>query len=1262
MLEKLKRLLSGRPLKNEAALSSAQLDLLAADLGKLTKVQRGFSQRALYWVVDGDDGGFLLELAGQRGGGDALKLICASMYGFYPGSERQRGRRRRLLGGLARSQAAVALRLAQVYEAASRPGRQNLTLGWLGAPAWLDVFLQEVRAAYTYQEGVGAPVAARLIEGMLAADSADPALAARGALLADPQDWAAESSRGMFTILTDLGETIARHPEVVREALARPARVKVEALEVMRRSRVDPEPFLDPLTDLAVGSAKTVRAAAEPLLRDVGDEALDALRSKAEEGTAGERDHAVRLLWKLDEVAARPFLEERRRQDKSKKVRQTLDQLLAGPAASPAAGGADAVSFDLPPVPEIDADAPLPDETRDALRQLCTEWSAAAAGRYRKGKERGHSYLQRPPTLSRRHADRAFRQLGNWVRGKPGKPIELRPRWGWDGGDFNQRIKTFIERPELGIVHFARLLVLLRSIEPDWSPKQPLHQAFQPHLDHYARLYRKSHPPAFGLRELAAALGAIGVDDHLLGWARLRGARWWSAFHWEAEAVWPYFAERLEILEEVFDLRPTTTPVEDYWRGDVRRNAFEVLAMFPVLPPVFHNPLWEVALGTSKTERPLAQAALDRVPGREERILAALASGKQDVRAAAALWLGRIGAKDTVPALEAALEREKRDVAKGAFLTALEALGVPAERFLDRDGLRDEAVKGLAKGVPAGLAWFPFDLLPAVHWADSGAPVAPEIVRWFVVQSTRLKSPEPGPLLRRYCAAWESGERQAVGQFVLDAWIAHDTVTPTVDEVGDEIRQRARAVKRFYKGETEEQVYRRLLAEALNQCQGSAIKEKGVLAVAAACCGAPAAAPVERYLKRWYGMRAGQCKALLRMLSWIDHPAASQLLLSVANRFRTAGIRKEAETISKVLAERRGWTVAELADRTVPDAGFAVADDENRVDAEGKARQVFDLGERRFTATLDDQLAVVLTNPAGKAVKAVPAARKGESAEVVKKARKRLSAARKELKAVVQLQRQRLYEAMCTQRSWPVADWRTYLAGHPIVGRFCRRLVWAGFEPVAGADDEAGSPTPAVTFRPLADGSLTDAVDQEVVLGEELSIRLAHDCNTPPETAGEWLAHLEDYEVEPLFVQFGRQGFRLPEERADDTELEDFKGHLLEAFQLRGQALKLGYLRAPAEDGGWFYSYRKPFPTLELEAIVEFTGNYLPEENRTVALRSLSFDRTSEEEEGVDLWDRQGLRLGDIPPVLLGECWNDLRTLAALGPGYDPEWEKKTEY
>ena len=114
----------------------------------------------------------------------------------------------------------------------------------------------------------------------------------------------------------------------------------------------------------------------------------------------------------------------------------------------------------------------------------------------------------------------------------------------------------------------------------------------------------------------------------------------------------------------------------------------------------------------------------------------------------------------------------------------------------------------------------------------------------------------------------------------------------------------------------------------------------------------------------------------------------------------------------------------------------------------------------------------------------------------------------------------------------------------------------------------------------------------------------------------------------------------------------------MEAFALRARALKLGYERGAPEDGGWFSVYQKRFPTLGLQATLEFTGNPLPEQNRTVALLSLSFASRQSGE----AWAQTGLPLSKVPAVLLSECYNDLRLIAADGSGFDPDWKKKSEY
>src|SRR4029077_8720090 len=123
-------------------------------------------------------------------------------------------------------------------------------------------------------------------------------------------------------------------------------------------------------------------------------------------------------------------------------------------------------------------------------------------------------------------------------------------------------------------------------------------------------------------------------------------------------------------------------------------------------------------------------------------------------------------------------------------------------------------------------------------------------------------------------------------------------------------------------------------------------------------------------------------------------------------------------------------------------------------------------------------LEAVLTDETGKVLKNLPDPRQDDDAELAKAARASYSAAKKELKKFAGMQTTRLYEAMCTQRTWSAADWRTFLMGHPLLKFLCQRLVWAVWERGGqssenGGDGTSGAgsePVPTKTFRPLDDG------------------------------------------------------------------------------------------------------------------------------------------------------------------------------------------------
>jgi hypothetical protein len=538
-----------------------------------------------------------------------------------------------------------------------------------------------------------------------------------------------------------------------------------------------------------------------------------------------------------------------------------------------------------------------------------------------------------------------------------------------------------------------------------------------------------------------------------------------------------------------------------------------------------------------------------------------------------------------------------------------------------REALRAEARAGLASGMPKGLAWFPIDRLPEVRWRGVAGPVDCDILVWLVAQAWKAKSPEPTTMLRQRVAQLREDDAHRLGQLALEAWIDHDIRPPSDVELAERRREYGPILAHLAGAPTSDPKMQEALEELLYAPASSAVADKGVLAVAAACAPPPAARVVRGFLDRWYGMRVHQCRALLRMLAWVDRPDAVEVLLSVARRFRTKSIRLEAEVQARRLAERKGVSLAELADESLPDLGL-----------DGDARLLLDFGPRRFRARLDDDAQVVLEDEEGGRLSALPARRKSDDPVRVAEAKMALADLRTRVKAVRTTIAHRFYEAMVLQRRWRFAAWRSSIHGHPVAGRLCRRLVWA-------VDHAAGAVT---TFRPLEDGSLTGPDDEGVDVAADTEVFLAHALTVPDALARRWSEHLADYEVEPLFHQLGGPTFHLADDQRHQTELRAVVAQPLKPQALLGQARARGYDPAAYrwQDGG--NCFLKHFPGAELQAVVK-VGDHDHEAARSL---TLSFE-TSGAEGRRPMTRRQPL--GEVPPVLLSECFSDLLAIAGTG-------------
>jgi len=1150
--------------------------------------------------------------------------------------------------GLADVPGEVLLRWALVLEGFTTANRgSRFYMPFPGNVHWPEVVLAYGAGANfnTRPPGTTQRIAYATLERILTAAGMEPHAALSGAF-ATPADsgYGANLTLAAVSYCPDFSEAMGRHLESIRPIiLAGNATQRLHALAMLARVTPEIRDRLAPeLAELAVSSAKQVRIAADAFVASAGTSIVGELKRLATGSKPEQRVQALRLLHqrgvRLKEAELVEFSRATAAADKAPSAQALIAEWDAGAAA------------DAAPEARYEVAAPViawheqPDaRVSPLLRKLWQDVNVLI----RQANHRSHEHYERwkkehgPPKWQFRPTTELDAE---WLTSLDSLLISGAPP-----SAESPTPAPWVAMPEL------RALASNDALKPT-DLFRVLHHAgylYQPNRggrpnrlnqvarDCFNRLYATTARPT--LLELATMISDAGHQADMVFYDFCTSGHTSVGRTWRQEDVWPYMAQQVPTIERLL----LGLEKSDYFFDRLR--LYDAIATLPSPPPRVINALYAVALGQGRSERRHAQEALAALPDKEARIVSALADGKSEVRTIAAQWLGRLKYMPAIPALEKAVSTEKHDNAKGALLDALEALGQPVDKYLKRDVLLAEARKFLGKGMPKDLDWMVWDALPTVRWSDTGERVAPEILRWMLGQACRANSPEPNAVLRKYCAMFDPQERERLGQWVLDQWLAEDVAPIAQDDAQQRAQASAQALHqgmalhpKFYQnhpllGKSLAELVGYLLPGFLRLPRGSAIASKGVLAVAAACAGGGAAAPVARYIKEWYGTRAAQGKALIAMLAWIDHPNATQVMLAIGNRFRTKSIQEEATRQAEALAERKGWTLAELADRTIPSAGF---DENGELD--------LPYGARSFLARLPPTLKIELFNPDGKKIASLPEPRMDDDAELAKAAKKSLSAAKKDIKSIVDLQTDRLYEALCTGRDWSFADWNAFLNRHPIVRHLVQRLVWLQ-EPASGA---------RAAFRPLADGTLTDEEDEVVEVAGDARIRLAHDMLLEPAAVRRWQQHLIDYEITPLFPQLGKGTWELPAAQANAKEITDFKGHLLEAFALRGRATKLGYQRGSAEDGGWFHVYEKRFAALGLSAILEFTGNSLPEENRTVALIRLTFSPTNVE----NAWERSEIPLAKVPKVLLSECYNDVRLMAGEGTGFDPDWEKKSAY
>jgi hypothetical protein len=295
--------------------------------------------------------------------------------------------------------------------------------------------------------------------------------------------------------------------------------------------------------------------------------------------------------------------------------------------------------------------------------------------------------------------------------------------------------------------------------------------------------------------------------------------------------------------------------------------------------------------------------------------------------------------------------------------------------------------------------------------------------------------------------------------------------------------------------------------------------------------------------------------AMIDLLAAGGSDAALMHLSHLADHCKVTRVGPRAREQVEAIAQQRGLSRIELADRIVPTLGL-----------DDPAARVLDFGPRRFRIAFDQELKPFVRDDQGVRLKDLPKPRQTDDAALADAAVLRYKRLKSELKTVSRAQVRRLEHAMVAQRSWHRDEFERFFVQHPLTRELAARLLWA----VLDADGR-----PIGACRIAEDGTLADARDDAFEPPADARFAIAHPVRTGADTLAAFGAQFADYEILQPFPQLAREVFALEPGEAEATRLSRVHGRDVATGAVIGM-LDQGWLRGDTGDGGMIGTIDRP--------------------------------------------------------------------------------------
>lgn len=291
----------------------------------------------------------------------------------------------------------------------------------------------------------------------------------------------------------------------------------------------------------------------------------------------------------------------------------------------------------------------------------------------------------------------------------------------------------------------------------------------------------------------------------------------------------------------------------------------------------------------------------------------------------------------------------------------------------------------------------------------------------------------------------------------------------------------------------------------------------------------------------------------VRALVLNPSPRALVIVEEFSRKKKQQSIRTASREALTFMAEELNITKEELGDKIIPDFGF---DDEYKI--------VFDFGNRKFNVYLNTRLELEIHEEvSGKILKTLPKIGVNDDTQMAEKSTIEFKALKKQIKATVKTQTERLLLALTNGRIWTYENFNNTFVKNAIMYKFATSLIWGIYQDGNLTD----------TFRYNDDGTFSNVDDEEFTLTENMIIGLVHPVELSEELLLKWKEQLKDYEIKQSILQLDREVNIIDETMLNSSVIEFDEDVNYSAFSLKAQLIKAGYEPGITGDGGNIYYF-----------------------------------------------------------------------------------------